>query len=425
MGPRARRCTVSAALAVSTTIFGFGDVDLSASRRCLVHAFDSGVIGCVAELREVFDERLAAPRSSHADRYLWDAWHVSQRDEDFAGRLPSEALRRETASETASSLEEAVSVARKTGGPSRPFEPRVASSAGTQYSMLRTPAASYFPEDLFERLCVELSEFGRSQLGCDAFTPPWLACYTDGAEMNWHSDAAHGPFAFVLSLTPTGCHAREDGDQPGFFCGGETLILKPHILDYWRHFDASRGLEVDDIIDRYDPQPFGRLLVFDGRLPHRVSRISGTRDPRRGRLVLTGWFAQPRIRAQGGLSDDGETLAPEAANRLDQALDTAFAAFQDADIGRVIGFLAIRIDVRQDGTVKAVRALCDTLFSDPADDPMGGNDDTNVIDEDIEAAFAVAPPHRAVKMLLHTALLDATFPARIQATTITLPLSFD
>ena len=66
--------------------------------------------------------------------------------------------------------------------------------SGLQYSMLRTPAAAYFPEELFEEFCEELAEFGQKHLGCDAFTPPWLACYTDGHEMAWHSDASHGPF---------------------------------------------------------------------------------------------------------------------------------------------------------------------------------------------------------------------------------------
>ena len=60
--------------------------------------------------------------------------------------------------------------------------------------------------------------------------------------------------------------------RPGFFEGGETMLLSPAVLDYWRNFDGSRGLEQASIVDRYDPQPFGRLLCFDGRVPHAVQQ---------------------------------------------------------------------------------------------------------------------------------------------------------
>ncbi len=38
---------------------------------------------------------------------------------------------------------------------------------------------------------------------------------------------------------------------------------------------------------------FNRLTLFDPRLPHGVRAVEGTRDPRRGRLVVTGWFTEP------------------------------------------------------------------------------------------------------------------------------------
>jgi len=63
----------------------------------------------------------------------------------------------------------------------------VAGGDGQQYTMLRTPAAQYFEPELFERLCTELTTFGRRQLGCDAITPPWLALYTDGCSQVRHA----------------------------------------------------------------------------------------------------------------------------------------------------------------------------------------------------------------------------------------------
>ena len=38
---------------------------------------------------------------------------------------------------------------------------------------------------------------------------------------------------------------------------------------------------------------FNRLTVFDGRFPHGVRPVEGTRDPLKSRLVLHGWFTEP------------------------------------------------------------------------------------------------------------------------------------
>lgn len=53
-----------------------------------------------------------------------------------------------------------------------------------------------------------------------------------------HTDAPHGPWAFVLSLTPA----------ERAFAGGETLIMKPHVLNYWPGFDPSAGLEMKHLV---------------------------------------------------------------------------------------------------------------------------------------------------------------------------------
>ena len=200
-------------------------------------------------LRAIFDDRFASPRESHGERYAWDPWHVSRRHEDMpASRVAAgdddadgdasetDALEAavashqtagdddahddadsETDSDDASetgSLEAAVAAARAKDAKLKPARaaPARTGGSGLQYSMLRTPASSYFPEAEFEALCEELAAFGRTRLGCDAFTPPWLALYTDGHEMGWHTDASHGPWAFVLSLTPDGYHGRAESE---------------------------------------------------------------------------------------------------------------------------------------------------------------------------------------------------------------------
>ena len=38
---------------------------------------------------------------------------------------------------------------------------------------------------------------------------------------------------------------------------------------------------------------FNRLTVFDGRYPHGVRVVEGTRDPVKSRVVLHGWFTEP------------------------------------------------------------------------------------------------------------------------------------
>ena len=61
----------------------------------------------------------------------------------------------------------------------------------------------------------------------------------NGCRQNLHADAPHGPFAFVLSLT------KWEGRR---FSGGETLLLQPQVLDYWRRFDSGVGTEMPQLV---------------------------------------------------------------------------------------------------------------------------------------------------------------------------------
>ena len=79
-------------------------------------------------------------------------------------------------------------------------------------------------------------------------TPPRLpchSCYVSGCRQGLHADAPHGPFAFVLSLTPW------EGRR---FSGGETLLLQPHVLDYWRRFDSGVGTEMPQLVSSAAPR---------------------------------------------------------------------------------------------------------------------------------------------------------------------------
>lgn len=76
-----------------------------------------------------------------------------------------------------------------------------------------------------------------------------------GFRQELHTDSWHGPFAFVLSITDW------EGRQ---FSGGETMLLQPLVLDYWRAFDAQQGLETRTLFEFVEPK-FNRLTVFDPR----------------------------------------------------------------------------------------------------------------------------------------------------------------
>jgi len=240
-------------------------------------------------LRAHFEERFADPRRATEDRFVWDAWHVEG-----------------------------------------------------QYSALRTPAWRYFPRRLYEAFHQRLAWWGRRTLGCHDVSPPWLSVYVDGGEQRLHGDLPHGPVAFVFSLTDW---ARRS------FRGGETLVLKELALDYWRDFTSTRALEEGELFDEVAPR-FNRLVAFDPRLPHAVRRVDGSRDPRAGRVVIHGWFVQPRPFIEGPL--------PAAA--LGRAIDGLSEALTGwlADGPPIAGLLSLGLSVTPAGRVGRVRVLTDT-----------------------------------------------------------------
>lgn len=169
---------------------------------------------------------------------------------------------------------------------------------------------------------------------------------------------------------------------PGWFEGGETTILKPSICQYWRGYDGRRGLEFPSLFDTVGPQ-WNRLTVFDARLPHGVSPVRGTRDPRRGRLVLSGWFSEPQPTYKGGLGR--EDSLQEAAERVVEQTSLELQEQLEETVSRVVGFIAIQLVVSGiDGTVRQVLSLCDTLVADPGDSqgPIGEDDEGNTVYDD-------------------------------------------
>ncbi|KAA8496756.1 hypothetical protein FVE85_0485 [Porphyridium purpureum] len=250
-----------------------------------------------------------------------------------------------------------------------------------QYHMQRTPASEFFSEDLYAELENALLEYGQRRLGCSSMTPVWLSYYTHGMKQELHADVPHGPFAFVLSLTL-------NEHRKSHFTGGETVILKPRVLDYWRSFEAHEVIEETSILTRIEPE-FNRLVVFDPRFPHGVSQVEGTRDPSKGRLVLHGWFAEPSPFFEGEAFSNTDA----AADALNLVLEDLFATLQE--MPRLMGVLCLRLTIAaNDGRVQHVEILADTLIPHPSDfesDPAEVRDEAlNIIFNCLaEAKFAV------------------------------------
>ncbi|MBA3465262.1 MAG: hypothetical protein H0T46_35350 [Deltaproteobacteria bacterium] len=241
-----------------------------------------------AKLRATFDARFANPRSTGADRFVWDYWHVPG-----------------------------------------------------QYTALRTPAWTYFGKAVYEQFHNRLVAWGRETLGCHDVSPPWLSLYVEGCRQELHGDLPHGPWAFVFSLT----RWRERT-----FKGGETLLVQNEVLDFWHDFASVRGVEERELIRAIEPK-FSRLTVFDPRIPHGVRQVTGTHDPREGRLVIHGWFVQPRPFVRG-------PLAPRALEQRIADLTGLLGSWLGAL--PIAGLYSVAFEVDRRGGVRNVRALSDT-----------------------------------------------------------------
>lgn len=214
-----------------------------------------------------------------------------------------------------------------------------------QYAYLRCLARGFFSPALYRAFMARLRSWGEEHLGCTTCTELWLSYYVEGCRQELHADVGHGPWAVVFSLTQWGQRR---------FRGGETTLLKARVMDYWHDFDPTQPLEHAQITDRFPPL-FNQLLVFDGRIPHAVRAIEGTRDPVDSRVVLHGWFRTPTPIASGALGlADTEPVATELCNTWNRRRE---------HLGRMNGILPVRLDITADGRVSRVTSLAETLIS--------------------------------------------------------------
>lgn len=242
-------------------------------------------------LRAEFEKNFKDPRAVHSQRFVWDYWFFED-----------------------------------------------------QYHLIRTPAFHYFSKKLYSDFHSNLVQWGRENLGCHDISPPWLSYYVDGCYQNLHSDVPHGPWAFVYSLTPPSKK----------FKGGETLILKPQTLNYWNSFQDQNDREYASFVDRI-PSHFNQLTIFDPRFPHGVTEVKGTRDPLQARLVIHGWFVEPRPYVVGGLS----------TAQVKNALSPQFKVLENIlkNMGPMHGTLSVRLKVNAQGKVQVGKFVSNTVLS--------------------------------------------------------------
>ena len=212
-----------------------------------------------------------------------------------------------------------------------------------QYRLLRTPAQDFFGETLFQPFLNHLLQWGRRELGCQMISHPWLSAYVNDCYQEMHSDVPHGPWSFVYSLTPW---------KKRKFTGGETFVSKPKLLNYFHELDSSQSDETSQLIQKI-PSMENRLVVFDPRYPHGVTRVNGVEDLLDARLVIHGWFTEPRPMIEGALN------TRKVIPGMDQIAQHLMDAFSSADLS---GIFCARFEISSEGMISQVKILTSHLI---------------------------------------------------------------
>ncbi len=251
-----------------------------------------------------------------------------------------------------------------------------------QYRLLRTPAESFFPEKIFQPFLSHLLTWGRENLGCQMISHPWLSSYIDGSYQNLHSDVPHGPFSFVYSLTPW--NTRK-------FSGGETLVAKPKLLRYFSELEANDSHEEKHLFTRIAPK-FNQLTLFDPRYPHGVDRVNGVEDVLDSRLVIHGWFTEPRPMLEGSLSVKKVSLG------MDELAESISAILAPTSYR---GLLTVRFKIEKNGSIGNITVLTSHLV-----DALGNTIPKTLLKKSLKVSHV-------------------RFPSASSTTIITLPLQYN
>ena len=81
-------------------------------------------------------------------------------------------------------------------------------------------------------------------------------------------------------------------------------------------------------------------------------------------MVVHGWFNEPEVCWFGPWD---ESNREEAVTILDESLQPLVETLGSGEIGRVVGYLAARVEIDINGCVDSVSAVCDTIQADVED----------------------------------------------------------
>lgn len=233
------------------------------------------------------------------------------------------------------------------------------------YTYLRTSPEKIFPIELVQQFHSRLTAWAQERLGLGHVSWPFLSLYVSGCMQHLHNDSTNGRFGYVYSLTPA---ARRTS-------GGDTMVLKEGDLFRGKLKTADAGSGLYDLI----PPAFDRLVLFDDRMPHGVSRVEGTMEPLHGRVVLHGHVSESGARITGPLSiQQFQAAATPAITR----------AFNDAGPAAHLhhGPLVLRVTVAADGRVQGHRMLVDRVARSDGGDP------SPLVQRLVEAVVSTAYP---------------------------------
>ncbi len=255
-----------------------------------------------------------------------------------------------------------------------------------QFAQHRAPARAVFPAPLISRFEARVLTWSSRTLGLSLLAgPPWVSFLLDGEFQGLHRDTPNGTFAFTFGLSRAG--------RPRY-AGGETLLAKPELLDYWGRGGARPETAAEALFEEI-PARFNRLVAFDARIPHAVRMVEGPRDPRDGRAAIQGW-----LRPSGCVVVAGSLDKDSADSVLRHALDAVLSR----DIGAARGLCTVCIDVAPTGRAARASIVVDTLVSIAGDTRAPARARNAVLSRLAGARFPA--PRRSARLLVPVEVTD-------------------
>jgi hypothetical protein len=117
--------------------------------------------------------------------------------------------------------------------------------------------------------------------------------------------------------------------------------------------DASRSHEERDLLTLIPPVE-QQLSVFDPRFPHGVRSVQGVDSILDARLVIHGWFTEPRPMLEGALN----------ARKVSPVMDRIAIGLLEGipKLGSHSGLLTLRLNIEADGSIMKAEVLASHLL---------------------------------------------------------------